>query len=347
MENNFFKEITKNHIFIIAEISANHGNSIDVVKKSILKAKEIGCDAVKIQTYTPDTITLDSNKEYFYRESSDGLAPGKTYYELYKEAYTPWEWHKELFDFAADNRITLFSSPFDKTAVDLLESCECPLYKIASLEITDIPLIEYVARTGMPIIISTGIATEQEIEEAVSICRAEGNNNICLLKCVSQYPAKIEDINLLTMNDMRERFEVEIGLSDHSEGEIVALSAAAMGARVIEKHFVLDKSLGGPDASFSIDPNGFKHMIENIRLVEDARGEVTYKLNGAAISARKKRRSLFVVKDVNKGDTLTEENIKSIRPGNGMEPKLLKNVLGRKFKKNYSKGEPLSMEMIE
>lgn len=335
-----------NRVFIVAEISANHGHSIDVVKKTILKAKEIGCDAVKIQTYRPDTITLDCNNEFF-QINNGTIWDGTTLYNLYADAFLPWEWHKELFEFACRNEIVLFSTPFDATAVDLLEDCRNPIYKIASFEITDIPLIEYTASKGKPMIISTGIALEEEIIEAVDACRRMGNNDITLLKCTSQYPAKIEDANLLTMSDMRSKFNCKIGLSDHSEGDIVPITATALGAEVIEKHFIFDKDIGGPDASFSMEPYEFQCMIERVRQVEKAIGSVDYSLSEGKQKSRKYARSLFVCDNVVKGDIISEKNVRSIRPSDGMAPKYYNSILGKTFSRDVKYGTPLSEELID
>ena len=264
--------------FIVAEISANHGKDINIVKKSIKKAKEIGCNAVKIQTYRPDTITLDCDNEYF-RLDTGTIWDGQTLYDLYSDAYLPWEWHKELFEYAENENIVLFSTPFDFSSVDLLEKCNNPIYKIASFEIMDIPLIEYAASKGKPMIISAGIATENEIVEAIDACRRQGNNDITILKCTSQYPAKLEDANLVMINDMKKRFDVKVGLSDHTEGDIAAIVAVAMGAEVIEKHFIIDKNIGGPDSSFSMVPDDFKNMILHIRKAEKTVGEIDYNLS--------------------------------------------------------------------
>ena len=264
-------------IKIIAEISANHGHSIDVVKKSIELAKESGADAIKIQTYTPDTITLNCDNEYF-QINNGTIWDGTTLYKLYQEAYTPWEWHKELFNYAKEIGIEIFSTPFDKTAVDLLEELETPIYKIASFEINDIPLIEYAASKRKPMIISTGVGTEEEIKEAVEACRKMGNEDITLLQCTSQYPAKLEDANLIMIKDLAERFNVKAGLSDHTMGSLVATTAVAMGAEVIEKHFIIDRSLGGPDSRFSMTPIEFREMVENIRNVEKMFGKISYEI---------------------------------------------------------------------
>lgn len=332
-------------ILIIAEISANHGKDIQIVKKTIAKAKEIGCDAVKIQTYTPDTITLDCRNSYFQIDTGT-IWDGTTLYDLYQEAYLPWEWHQELYSYAESIGMTLFSTPFDHTAVDLLEACKNPIYKIASFEINDIPLIKYAASKGKPMILSTGIATEEEIREAVDACFSVGNEQVTLLKCTSQYPARLEDANLQTMSDMKTRFGCEVGLSDHTIGSDVAAAAAAMGAVVIEKHFILDKSIGGPDASFSMDPAEFSDMIQRVNLVEKILGNVSYELDEKKKGSRKYARSLFVVKDVKKGELVSADNIRSIRPSDGLAPKYYDEVLCKKFTKDVEKGTPLSFDII-
>ena len=333
-------------IMMVAEISANHGKNIDIVRKSMDKAKEIGCDAVKIQTYRPDTITMKCDNEYF-QINNGTIWDGTTLYDLYNDAFLPWEWHRELFDYAKEIGITLFSTPFDFTAVDLLEECGNPIYKIASFEINDIPLISYAASKGKPMILSTGIATEEEIGEAVEACRKAGNEQICILKCTSQYPARIEDANLLTMLDMGEKFQCGIGLSDHTIGDQVAVVAASMGATVIEKHFILDREIGGPDASFSMEPDEFEEMIRKVRTVEAIRGSVTYEISEKKKASRKYARSLFVVRDVKAGETVSSETIRSIRPSDGMAPKYYDSVLGRKFVQDVAAGTPLKEEMIE
>lgn len=333
-------------IKIIAEISANHGHSIDVVKKSIELAKESGADAIKIQTYTPDTITLNCDNEYF-QINNGTIWDGTTLYKLYQEAYTPWEWHKELFNYAKEIGIEIFSTPFDKTAVDLLEELETPIYKIASFEINDIPLIEYVASKGKPMIISTGVGTEEEIREAVEACRKMGNEDITLLQCTSQYPAKLEDANLIMIKDLAERFNVKAGLSDHTMGSLVATTAVAMGAEVIEKHFIIDRSLGGPDSSFSMTPIEFREMVENIRNVEKMIGKVSYEITEKKKKSFKFKRSLFVSKNIKKGEILIEENIKSVRPADGISPKYYNHVLGKKVRKDLKFGTPLLLEDIE
>ncbi|MGB3367027.1 MAG: pseudaminic acid synthase [Acidaminobacteraceae bacterium] len=335
-----------NRVLIVAELSANHGGDIKIAKETIKAAKLAGADAIKIQTYTADTLTIDSNKEYFLIDSGT-IWDGRKLYDLYKEAYMPWEWTGILKDYSDEIGIEFFSTPFDKSAVDYLKKYDLPYYKIASFEITDIPLIRYIAKQGKPLIISTGIGTLAEIEDAVNACRLEGNNDIYLLKCTSQYPAEVKDANLNTMLDLKRRFNVEVGVSDHSEGWIVPVAAAALGAKIIEKHFILDKSIGGADASFSMEPDEFKNMVNLIREVELSLGEISYELTDKKISSRKFARSLFIVEDVRQGQVVDEKNVRSIRPGMGLEPKNYDLVLGMKFKSNFEKGTPLQMKMLE
>ncbi|MEC2159774.1 pseudaminic acid synthase [Virgibacillus halodenitrificans] len=333
-------------VFVIAEMSANHGHDINIAKETIKAAKEAGADAIKLQTYTPDTITLDCDNEYFQVKQGT-IWDGRTLYDLYNEAYTPWEWHNELMDYAKELGLICFSSPFDKTAVDLLESLNAPAYKVASFEITDIPLIEYIASKGKPIIISTGIATLGEIDEAVKACRRVGNDQIILLKCTSAYPAKIEDANLLTMQNLKETFNVEVGLSDHTLGVTVPIVSVALGAKVIEKHFILDKGIGGPDASFSLDKQEFKLLVESVRDAEKAVGKVDYELTDKKMKSREFSRSLFVVKDIKEGEVFTEENVRSIRPGYGLAPKYSKRVYGSTTSQDIKKGTPLDLKYIK
>ncbi len=335
----------KSKTFIIAELSANHNGSKQVAIDTIRAAKKTGADAIKLQTYTPDTLTIDCDNEYF--KINEGLWEGKTLYELYGEAYTPWEWHEELFKVAKQEGLICFSSPFDKTAVDFLEELNTPAYKIASFEIKDIPLIEYVASKGKPIIMSTGIATEEDIQLAVDTCRKVGNDEIILLKCTSSYPAPIELANLNTMVDMKEKFAVEIGLSDHTLGNIVPIVATSLGAKVIEKHFILDKSIGGPDADFSLDLQEFSSMVKAVREAEKALGEVTYELSEKVQKNKKFARSLFAVKDIKKGDKFTVENVKSIRPGYGMHPKYYDLVIGTIVNTDLKKGTPITSDIID
>jgi len=331
-------------VFIIAELSANHGHDINIAKETIKKAKEAGADAIKLQTYTPDTITIDCNSEYFQIKEGT-LWDGQTLYELYKKAYTPWEWQPKLKKIAEEESLICFSSVFDKTAVDFLEGINVSAYKIASLEITDIPLIEYIASKRKPIIISTGIATLSNIEEAVNVCKRMGNEQIALLKCVSAYPTPLEDVNLRTIPNLADTFKTVVGLSDHTLGISVPIASVALGACIIEKHLTLDRKLGGPDAAFSLEPDEFKAMVKSVREVEKALGEVSYDLTEKMKKSRELSRSLFVVKDLKKGEIFTEENIRSIRPGYGLHPKYFNDVLGKRATQDIKKGTPLSWEL--
>jgi len=332
-------------VFIVAELSANHKQDYNLAVKTIKAVKESGADAIKLQTYTPDTMTIDCENNYF-KINQGTIWDGKTFYELYKEAYTPWEWQPELKRVAEDLGLVCFSTPFDKTAVDFLEKMDVSCYKIASFEITDIPLIEYVASKGKPVIISTGIANLSDIKEAINACKNMGNNNIILLKCTSSYPAPYEEINLKTIPDMAKRFKCLVGLSDHTLGISTPIAAVAMGARIIEKHFILDRKLGGPDAVFSLEPDEFKQMVKAVREVEKSLGKSSYELTERTKKSREFARSLFVIEDIKEGKLLTENNIRSIRPGYGLHPKYLKNVLGKKAKTDIKKGTPLSFELI-
>lgn len=335
-----------NPCFIIAELSANHNGNLDVAIETIRAAKLTGADAIKLQTYTPNTLTIDCDKDYFKIEGGT-LWDGKTLHELYGEAYTPWEWHKKLFEVAAEEGLICFSSPFDFTAVDFLEDLNVPAYKIASFEIQDIPLIEYAASKGKPIIMSTGIAEEEDIKLAVETCRKAGNNDIILLKCTSSYPAPLDLANLNTIPDLKSRFNVEVGFSDHTYGSLAPVVATALGAKVIEKHFILDKSVGGPDADFSLDVAEFTEMVSKVRDAEKLLGKVSYEISEKVKKNRKFARSLFVVDNVKTGDVLTEKNIRSIRPGYGLHPKHYNKILGKKFISNVNRGEPLTLQMIE
>lgn len=331
--------------FIVAELSANHGHKIDVALESVRAAKEAGADAIKIQTYTADTITLNCDKEDFKVKGT--LWDGRTLYDLYQEAYTPWEWHQAIFDEAKKNDLVCFSTPFDKSAVDFLESIDNPIYKIASFEITDIPLIEYAAKKGKPMVISTGIAMPEDIELAVKTCKDVGNNDITLLKCTSSYPAPIEDANLLTMVDMEHRYNVKVGLSDHTMGHDVAVAAVTLGATMVEKHFIMDRSIGGPDAAFSMEKNEFAAMVKSIRNVEKALGEVIYPTDPTKIKGREFSRSLYIAEDVKAGEVVTERNVRSVRPGFGLHPKYLHEVLGKTFKSDYVKGTRFSLDFVQ
>lgn len=331
--------------FIVAELSANHGHKLDVALESVRAAKEAGADAVKIQTYTADTITLNCDADDFKVKGT--LWDGRTLYDLYQEAYTPWEWHQAIFDEAKKCGLVCFSTPFDKTAVDFLEDLGNPIMKIASFEITDIPLIEYAAKKGKPMVISTGIAMPEDIELAVKTCKEAGNNDITLLKCTSSYPAPIEDANLMTMVDMKKRYGVKVGLSDHTMGYDVAVAAVALGATLVEKHFILDRAIGGPDAAFSMEIGEFAVMVKSIRNVEKAIGEVYYPSDPNKIKGREFCRSLYVAEDVKAGDMITEQNVRCVRPGFGLHPKYLREILGNVVCRNLDFGERFSLDMIK
>ena len=335
-------DLTKDGVYIIAELSANHGGRIEIAKETIKAAKEIGANAIKLQTYTADTLTLDSDKEDFIIKGGT-LWDDKKLYDLYKEAYLPWEWHEELFSYARKIGIDIFSSPFDKTAVDFLEQFNPSAYKIASFEITDYELIRYTASRGKPIIISTGIATIDEIQDAVDICKAEGNSDIILLKCTSAYPAALKDANLKTIPNLAETFSVIAGFSDHTLGTTAPVVATALGAKVIEKHFILDRSIGGADADFSLDKNEFSEMIKAVRDAEKLLGKVDYSMTEKKRKSRQFSRSLYVAEDIKKGEIFTEKNIRSVRPGYGMHPKYLKDILGKTAKKEYKFGEAFEL----
>ncbi len=332
--------------YIIAELSANHGNSLDTVFKTIDAAKRAGANAIKLQTYTADTITLNGTQEHFKIKQGthwDGI----NLYDLYQSAALPWEWHALIFDYAKKVGIDCFSSPFDATAVELLESLNTPAYKIASFEITDIPLISLVASKNKPIIISTGIANLEDIELAIETCINEGNKDISLLKCTSEYPASPKNANLLTIPDMQKRFEVRVGLSDHTmgiEGPIVAVS---LGATIIEKHFILNKTIGGPDAHFSLDENEFTSMVKGVRLAEKLMGKVDYSLGESKKNSRFFSRSLFIAQDIKKGEKLNSQNLRSIRPGIGLHPKYYNNVLGKRVTQDLPLGTPLTLQHLE
>lgn len=333
-----------NKTFIIAELSANHNHNKQVALDTIRAAKKCGADAIKIQTYTADTMTIDSNQEWFKIHGT--IWNGENLYHLYQKAYTPWEWHEEIFHVAKKEGLICFSTPFDKSAVDFLETLNNPIYKIASFEITDVELIKYAASKGKPMIISTGIATENDINLALQACISVGNKQVTLLKCTSAYPAQISDANLAMISDMQKRFHVPVGLSDHTMGTIVSVASVAMGATMLEKHFIIDRQIGGPDASFSMEPDEFALMVKQVREVECAIGQVSYPTNVAKIKGREFSRSLFVVENMQAGDIFTENNIRSIRPGNGLEPKYLNDVLGKRAAHAIGRGTPLSFNDI-
>ncbi len=336
----------KKKCFIIAELSANHDGDIEIAKETIRAAKRAGADAIKIQTYTSDTLTLDCKNDDF-KVQGGTLWDGKFLHELYKDASLPWEWHKELFDLANKEGLVCFSTPFDNSAVDLLEELNCPIYKIASFEIQDIPLIEYVAKKQKPIIISTGIASYEDIKLAIETCRKVGNNDITVLKCTSSYPAPINEANLIMMKRFSEDFGVKIGLSDHTIGNLLPILSIAMGATVIEKHFKLNDEVGGADASFSVNEQDFKILVDEIRLAELAMGIESYELTDKQISGRRYGRSLYVSEDIKLGETLNKNNIKSVRPSLGMHPKYYSEVLGKKVVKNLIKGTRLSFKDLK
>lgn len=334
------------HTFIIAEMSANHCGDKELAKKIIAAAKEAGADAVKIQTYTADTLTIDCKDEIFQTDKG-GLWEGQTLYQLYQKAATPWEWQKELKQFADETGIKFFSTPFDYTAVDFLESINVPMYKIASFEAIDYPLIKYAAKCGKPMIISVGVSSLEEIQEAVDACKSVGNNDITLLKCTSSYPAKLEDMNILTIQDMLRRFGpqgVKVGLSDHSVSNIPAVTAVALGACVIEKHFTLDRDMGGADAAFSLNPAELKQLVQDIRNAEKTLGKADYTIHR---QNRRSARSLFVVKDIKKGEQFTAHNVRSIRPANGLHPKYYEEILGKTAAADLPFGKPLAPEDIQ
>lgn len=334
----------KEKVYIIAEMSANHSGSIDNAKDIIYAAKESGADCIKIQTYTPDTITIDCNNKYFNINS--GIWNGENLYSLYKKAYTPWEWQEDLKKEAIKVGIDFLSTPFDKTSVDFLEDIGIEFYKIASFELVDIPLIKYVASKGKPIILSTGMGTLGEIEEAVNVIRQYGNNELVLLRCSSAYPAITDEMNLITIKNMSKIFDVPVGLSDHSMGSIGAITAVALGAKVIEKHFCLSRKIENPDSSFSMEPKEFKNMVDDIRMAELAIGKVKYGPTNQEKDNILFRKSIFVIKDIKKGEKLNENNIKVIRPGYGLKPKYYEDIIGSIALSDISRGTPLSIGMF-
>jgi pseudaminic acid synthase len=343
-----FKKLSeeKSGVFIIAELSANHNQDLSVAIDTIKAAKKTGADAIKLQTYTPDSITLDCDNEYF-QINHGTIWDGTTLYKLYQTAYTPWEWHKELFHVAEDVGLICFSSPFDHSAVDLLEGLNCPIYKIASPEITDIPLIKYVAEKQKPVILSSGISRLEDIQLAIDTIRAVGNDQIAILKCTSEYPTPPETANLATIPNIKETFNVIPGLSDHTIGIEASVVATTLGAKIIEKHFILDKSKGGPDVAFSLDMNEFTEMVNAVRKSEQLIGNVDYSLSPKIAEIRKRAsRSLFAVKDIKKGDAFTNENIRSIRPGYGLHPKHYYEVLGMKAVQDIEKGHPIILKFL-
>ena len=333
------------NVFIIAELSANHNQKIDIAIETIKAAKRAGADCIKLQTYTADTLTINSNKTDFIIKGT--IWSGKNYYSLYQEAYTPWEWHKQLFEVAKEEGLICFSSPFDKSAVDFLENFSVPAYKIASFEITDIPLIEYIASKGKPVIISTGIATIEDIELALDACKRMNNYQIALLKCTSSYPAPVEEANLSMIKDISNRFGVITGLSDHTLGATVPIAATALGAKIIEKHFILDRSIGGPDSTFSMNEAEFTNMVKAIRETEKALGKIDYHLTDKQKKGKDFSRSLYVVETISEGELFSEDNVRSIRPGFGLHPKYLHQIIGKKSNQNIEKGTRFNLDFIK
>ena len=330
--------------YIIAEMSANHAGSFERAKEIIHAAKEAGADCIKVQTYTPDTLTIDSNKEYF--KIKNGTWDGENLYNLYKKAYTPWEWQSELKEEAESIGLDFFSTPYEETAVDFLEDLGVDFYKVASFGITHIPFLKYLAAKGKPIIMSTGMATLGEIEEAVKTIKNHGNDQIALLKCSSTYPAVPEDMNLKTLPHLKETFDVPGGLSDHTLGSVSAVAAVAMGADIVEKHLCISRDIKNPDASFSMEPDEFKEMVDKIRTTEKAIGEISYELSDKEKNSRVFRRSIFVVEDIKEGQKFTKENTRVIRPGFGLKPKYFPKVLGKKASENIEKGTPMDWNLI-
>lgn len=339
------RKIEDHPCLIIAELSANHNGSIETAIATIKAAKRAGANAIKLQTYTADTITIDSNKGDFKIKGT--IWEGKNLYRLYQEAYTPWEWHQTLFDVAKAEGLICFSSPFDPTSVDFLETLNVPAYKIASFEITDIPLIEYVASKGKPVIISTGIATSEDIELALDACYRMNNTEVALLKCTSSYPAPIEEANLVMIKDLADRYGVLTGLSDHTLGAIAPIVAVSFGAKIIEKHFILDRSIGGPDASFSMNENEFTEMVIAVRQAEKAIGIVDYNLTQKQQEGRDFCRSLYIVENIKAGEKFTMKNVRSIRPGFGLHPKYYQQILGKVAAADLEKGTALKMELLQ
>jgi pseudaminic acid synthase len=346
MQIDHFKIDNQSKVFIIAELSANHNGSIENALATIKAAKRVGADAIKLQTYTANTITLDVQSDDF-RLKQGTIWDGKYLHALYQEAYTPWEWHEQLFKAAKDEGLICFSSPFDFSSVDLLEKLNAPAYKIASFEITDIPLIEYVASKGKPVIISTGIAEEIDIELALDACKKMGNNQIALLKCTSSYPAPINEANMCMVKDLRDKYGVITGLSDHTMGITVPVVATVFGAKIIEKHFILDRSIGGPDASFSLNEQEFTDMVKAVREAEVAVGEVNYHLTEKQAKGREFSRSLYISNDIKAGEKFTPENIRSVRPGYGLHPKYYNEILGKTCKQDVLKGTRLTLDLID
>jgi len=332
-------------VYIVAEMSANHGHDFEQAVRVIAAAKEAGADAIKVQTYTPDTMTIDSDQDHFKIRGT--LWDKRTLYDLYTEAYTPWEWQPRLQKIADDLGLDFFSTPFDFSAVDFLESMKVPAYKVASFESIDLPLLQKIARTQKPIIMSTGMMSLAEIEEGVCAMREAGNHQLALLKCTSAYPAPPEEMNLRTIPHLAETFHVETGVSDHTFGSVVPVAAVALGASIIEKHFTISRSLPGPDSAFSMEPHEFQQMVAAVRTAEEALGSVHYGVTAHEIASTAFRRSLFVTRDIRTGEVFTAENVRSIRPGNGLHTRHWNEIIGRRARKHIKRGTPLSWELVE
>jgi pseudaminic acid synthase len=326
-------------------MSANHNQSFDVAIKTIEAIKKAGADAVKLQTYTPDTITIDCDNEYFQIKQGT-IWDGQTLYDLYRKAYMPWEWQPRLKEIAEGIGLICFSTPFDETSVDFLESMNVPAYKIASSEVVDIPLIQKIAVTGKPIIMSIGMASPAEIDEAISTIRKTGDSKVALLKCTCAYPALSEEMNLKTIPHLAEKYAVPVGISDHTMGTTVPVVAVALGACIVEKHFTLSRNVSGPDSEFSLEPEEFKEMVKAIRIAEKALGEISYQPTQREKISKLYRKSLFITKNIKEGELLTKENVKSIRPGYGLHPRFLQEVLGRRAVKNINRGTPIDWDMV-
>ena len=329
--------------FIVAELSANHNNSFELAVKTIEAIASSGADAVKVQTYKAESLAIDVNNEYF-RESQSGLWKGFTPWRLFQEASMPYEWQPKLKEIAENLGLIFFSSPFDFEGVDFLETINCPIYKVASPEINDLPLIKYIAEKGKDVIISTGMGSLSDIDRALNICRSVGNDNVSLLKCTSEYPTPYNRVNLKTIPNMKETFNVPVGISDHTMGSEIAIAAVALGATIIEKHFILDRKLGGHDSYFSMEPEEFAVMVESIRHVEDALGHVDYELDE---DKKRQRRALFYTKDLSKGELVSKNNVRSVRGLGKMEPHLFDSIVGKNLNKNVYKGNPVSLEDIQ
>lgn len=340
------REIGDKHpCYIIAEMSANHAGSYERAVEILRAAKESGADCIKVQTYTPDTMTINCKNEHF--AIKEGTWKGENLYNLYEKAYTPWEWQAKLKEEAEKIGLDFLSTPFDKTAVDFLEGMNVSFYKIASFELVDIPLIKYIASKNKPIIMSTGMGTLDEIEEAVNAVKSQGNKNLVLLKCSSSYPAISDDMNLRTMKNLKDIFKLPVGLSDHSLGSIASIVAVSMGAKVIEKHFCLSRTIENPDASFSMEPEEFKKMVDDIRIAEKAIGKVSYALSDKEVQSKVFRRSIFVVEDIEAGEQFTDKNIRIIRPGDGLKPKYYNELIGKRAICNMKRGTPLSWDKVK